>query len=259
MADKLTPKRSLANDPGQDKKSVKRIKKDIDSINKNVSLRTQERIHCIFNENDIHDVKALIIGPKDTPYEGGYFFFTLRFSANYPYQPPTGKMLTLGPSVRFNPNLYECGKICVSTLNTWGKTWTICMSMTTVLCSIQSLMSDKPYINEPGHEGASKDEIDLYNNCVEYYKYKIAIVEMLKKPVPGYEGFLPIMEKEFVKFYPRYKELLKKLEKKHQGKSYTAPSPFTNMSAKCNYKEIVTEVDALYKKLSAKYAPATSK
>ncbi len=36
-------------------------------------------------------------------------------------------MLAGGASVRFNPNLYNCGKVCLSLLGTWqgakGETW----------------------------------------------------------------------------------------------------------------------------------------
>ena len=60
---------------------------------------------------------VLIIGPFDTPYEGGYFHFLLRFPANYPYQSPRVRLLTTGGgAVRFNPNLYQNGKVCLSIL-----------------------------------------------------------------------------------------------------------------------------------------------
>jgi ubiquitin-conjugating enzyme E2 Z len=56
-------------------------------------------------------------GPFDTPYEGGYFYFILRFPPDYPYSPPRVKfMTTAGGTVRFNPNLYADGKVCLSVL-----------------------------------------------------------------------------------------------------------------------------------------------
>ena len=61
-------------------------------------------------------------------------------------------------TVRFNPNLYHDGKVCLSILNTWhgrpeerwnGQT----SSFLQVLVSIQSLiLVSEPYFNEPGYE-----------------------------------------------------------------------------------------------------------
>lgn len=60
--------------------------------------------------------------------------------------------------LRLNPNLYNCGKVCLSLLNTWSGTtkerWTKGVStMLQVLVSIQGLiLNTMPYYNEPGYE-----------------------------------------------------------------------------------------------------------
>jgi ubiquitin-conjugating enzyme E2 Z len=246
---------SIAN-----KKSTKRISKDIKDIINNEVLREQDKIFCIFNDNDIYDVNALIVGPEDTPYQGGFFFFKLRFPDDYPRKPPTAKMQTLSSGVRFNPNLYEEGKVCLSILGTWqGPSWTVCMSMTTVLTSIQSLMSDMPYRNEPGHDKDSDILCHQYNDCVNYHNYRVAIVEMLKNPPELYKQFLPIMEKLFVKNYEKYMKRLLELKGKMQGKHVTAPNPFSNMSANCDYASLEVELINLYDKLSPNYIEEISK
>ena len=78
------------------------------------------------DENDEFIIRALIIGPDDTPYRYGYYFFHLHFSkTNYPFVPPKVTFCTLEKGVRFNPNLYEKGKVCLSIINTWaGEKWT---------------------------------------------------------------------------------------------------------------------------------------
>ena len=59
--------------------------------------------------------------------------------------------------LRLNPNLYNCGKVCLSLLNTWtgnkNEKWMPNMStMLQVLVSIQALiLNQKPYFNEPGY------------------------------------------------------------------------------------------------------------
>jgi Ubiquitin-conjugating enzyme len=57
--------------------------------------------------------------------------------------------------IRFNPNLYQCGKVCLSLLGTWtGPGWQPRKStLLQVLVSIQGLiLVPDPYFNEPGWE-----------------------------------------------------------------------------------------------------------
>lgn len=63
---------------------------------------------------------------------------------------------TGGGQVRFNPNLYNTGKVCLSLLGTWrggGKSeeWNEKSSLLQVLVSIQALIFvEYPFFNEPG-------------------------------------------------------------------------------------------------------------
>jgi ubiquitin-protein ligase len=58
--------------------------------------------------------------------------------------------------IRFNPNLYACGKVCLSLLGTWRgnatENWDAKVStLLQVLVSIQSIiMAEEVYFNEPG-------------------------------------------------------------------------------------------------------------
>lgn len=60
--------------------------------------------------------------------------------------------------LRLNPNLYECGKVCLSLLGTWsGKSTEMWdkknSTMLQVLVSIQALiLNARPFFNEPGYE-----------------------------------------------------------------------------------------------------------
>jgi ubiquitin-protein ligase len=66
------------------------------------------------------ELHAVIAGVADTPYQAGFFHFTLLFPSNYPLAPPRVTLRTTGNgTVRFNPNLYSCGKVCLSILGTW--------------------------------------------------------------------------------------------------------------------------------------------
>ena len=71
---------------------------------------------------------ASIFRPEDTPYTGGVYQFDIYFPPKYPHQAPMVNFRTTGNGVvRFNPNLYHCGKVCLSLLGTWegaqGEQW----------------------------------------------------------------------------------------------------------------------------------------
>jgi baculoviral IAP repeat-containing protein 6 len=64
-------------------------------------------------------------------------------------------LTTGGGSVRFNPNLYPNGKVCLSLLGTWtGPSWNPATStVLQVLVSLQAMVfCAQPYFNEPGYE-----------------------------------------------------------------------------------------------------------
>lgn len=52
-------------------------------------------------------VRCVVTGPQDTPYEGGLFVFDVYFPPGYPNVPPLMVLETTGQGrARFNPNLY---------------------------------------------------------------------------------------------------------------------------------------------------------
>ncbi|KAI3716259.1 hypothetical protein L6452_23476 [Arctium lappa] len=99
-------------------------------------------------------LRAVIIGAEGTPYHDGLFFFDIFFPASYPSVPPLVHYHSGG--LRINPNLYNCGKVCLSLINTWTggpkERWIPGTStMLQVLVSIQGLiLNTNPYFNEPG-------------------------------------------------------------------------------------------------------------
>ena len=104
-----------------------------------------------YDENDLTKAKAMVLGPQGTPYAYGFFFFDIQFPSNYPYAPPKVLFRTGDQRVRFNPNLYVEGKVCLSILGTWqGPGWTSICNLRSVMITIQSLLSNHPITNEPG-------------------------------------------------------------------------------------------------------------
>lgn len=65
-------------------------------------------------------MKALVAGAEGTPYANGLFEYHVYLTDDYPASPPKCNLETTGSgNVRFNPNLYSCGKVCLSLLGTW--------------------------------------------------------------------------------------------------------------------------------------------
>ena len=177
-------------------KTIMRIVQDIYDFNKN----KPEGIYLSIDKQNLMKQYALIIGPKDTPYFGGFFFFEIIYPENYPTNSPQVTLLTIKKNVRFNPNLYECGKVCLSILGTWsGPAWSPVMNIRLILQSIQSLLCSFPIQNEPGFENTKENEITSmeYNQYLIYNTYRIAIIEVLKNKFNVSSLFKKEIEKEF--------------------------------------------------------------
>ncbi|KAI0778812.1 hypothetical protein BD413DRAFT_660998 [Trametes elegans] len=133
-------------------------------------------------------LKIMIAGPEGTPYAGGLFEFDCFIPLEYPHRPPLVHLRTTGRgSVRFNPNLYSDGKVCLSLLGTWPgrpeEQWSPKSTLLQVVVSIQSMiLIDLPYFNEPGCGKADpkKQASVQYNKNIMMQMTRWAIVEWLK-------------------------------------------------------------------------------
>ena len=111
-----------------DSKSIMRILSEISGLKKNLPLNWESSIWIRVAKSHLNMMIVLISGPKDTPYENGLFEFHIYLPSDYPSSPPQVLLKTTGNgSVRFNPNLYSNGKVCLSLLGTWsgtsGESW----------------------------------------------------------------------------------------------------------------------------------------
>ena len=192
--------------------AIKRIGVDMKNFQKGELDKVG--IYCKFNEQDIFKAKILIVGPKDTPYEGGYYFFDLKYPEDYPINPPKVLFRTSGNYIRFNPNLYVDGKVCLSILGTWeGPGWSACHTLNTVLLSIQSLLNENPIHNEPGWENINDSRCHDYNKVLSYSNIKIAVLNMLENPPLGFDVFKDIMLEHLEKNKNYFLEFLEKNSK----------------------------------------------
>ena len=130
-------------------------------------------------------MRFIITGPSNTPYEQGLYLFDLTLPNEFPSKPPLVHFSNHG-SQRFNPNLYNCGKVCLSLLGTWqgekGESWnSLTSSIFQIIVSIQSqILIEEPYFNEPSYEksigtvnGITKSK--SYNDNIRQYNLDYAM------------------------------------------------------------------------------------
>ena len=167
--------------------------------------------------------RALLSGPVDTPYALGLFAFDLFCPPEYPSIAPLVHLATTaGGTVKFNPNLYADGKVCLSLLGTFTLTFIfthshshshsqVCLSLLgtfnagdasekwdsmrsslfQVLVSIQSqILTEEPIVNEPGYDekhlgGAASRE---YNAKLRLHTMRHAMTAQLLRPPAGFEA-----------------------------------------------------------------------
>ncbi|XP_022108193.1 ubiquitin-conjugating enzyme E2 Z-like isoform X2 [Acanthaster planci] len=210
---------------------------------------------CVVPEEDITKVHALITGPFDTPYEGGFFHFLIRFPPDYPIRPPRVKLVTTGEGkVRFNPNLYRNGKVCLSILGTWtGPAWSPAQSLSSVLISIQSLMNDKPYHNEPGFEQERQPgDCERYNDCIRHETIRVAVCDMLERENPVMPKTLgEVMKKSFPEFYEYYMSTV--TEKLHLT-GLSMQDPYGERRGKFQYNTLKLSLEKIKQRLEAEEA-----
>ncbi|KAK7359488.1 hypothetical protein VNO77_01448 [Canavalia gladiata] len=139
------------SEPEKHKNWAKKIQEEWKILEENLP----ETIFVRVSESRMELLRAVIVGPQGTPYHDGLFFFDCLFPSAYPSGPP--KVHYHSGGLRLNPNLYQCGNVCLSLLGTWhgrnSENWIAEKStMLQVLVSIQALiLNEKPFFNEPGY------------------------------------------------------------------------------------------------------------
>ena len=120
-------------------------------------------------DNDMFQWKATILGPSDSPYQGGVFSLTITFPSNYPFQPPNVAFSTK----IYHPNISSKGSICLDIL---GSQWSPALTISKVLLSICSLLTD-PNPDDPLDSGIArtfKTDRTEYNRLAKEWTAKYA-------------------------------------------------------------------------------------
>ena len=228
----------------------KRILKDVINITKNPL--TNQGIYYYHDVGNLYNGYCMIIGPNDTIYGHGFYFFNLKYPKDYPFSPPTVTYETNNHKIRFNPNLYRNGKVCISILNTWhGPQWTSCQSLSTVLLSLVTLLHNKALTNEPGIKETHRD-FKNYNKIIEYSNYNIAFNEVLSKEICV--NYYNIFEDDIKEYIKKNKEIIlndiSKFIKKNQSfNNKVITTGLYGLSCKMEFKKLLETLKSEINKL----------
>ncbi|XP_057317103.1 SUMO-conjugating enzyme UBC9-B-like [Hydractinia symbiolongicarpus] len=169
---------------------VPRIHFSMASINTNNSVNAKERLeeeYKAWQRSHPHGFQAkpsqednaenlllwncAIPGRPKTPWENGLYKLQLKFTKDYPYQPPN---CTFNPPI-FHPNVYPSGKVALSILE---RDWTPQITIKQILLGIQLLLDD-PNFNNP----AQVEAFVLHSQGKHLYEQRVK--EQAKKMTPG--------------------------------------------------------------------------
>jgi ubiquitin-conjugating enzyme E2 Z len=233
------------------KDTINRLIKDVKDIIKHPLI--ENGIYYIHDDVDMMKGYALIIGPEDTPYFSGNYFFELNYPLDYPHSPPKVNYCTNGNRIRFNPNLYTCGKVCISLLNTWrGDQWTSCQSISTVLLTLCTLLCKNSLLNEPGVNNIHRD-ITPYNEIIQYANLDIAICGIINKKdtiyMSFFDNFYIFIKDNFLKNYDKLIEFaeLKNNEFNSETKQFT--TGLYSMTVEINYNIVIEKLKKIKNEL----------
>ena len=222
------------------RETIHRLLSDVKTIMKNPL--NDNGIYYIHDDEDMLKGYAMIVGPSDTPYFGGFYFFKINYPTDYPHSPPKVSYHTNGDNIRFNPNLYKCGKVCVSILNTWrGEQWTSCQTISTLLLTLCTLLCENPLLNEPGVNKLHAD-CEKYKKIIEYKNIEIAMLGMFCKNPNVYNEkfdiFTPFVKEHFFKNIHTVLDFLKKNKKIKE----TIITNMYSMNVFINYESLLEKV-----------------
>ena len=110
---------SISNaSPSQNK--ILRLSQELADLSSSLPCEHTNAIFVRCDKTRIDVINMLVMGSVDTPYSNGAFNFDVYCDDSYPNNPPKMLITTTGHGkIRFNPNLYSCGKVCLSLLGTW--------------------------------------------------------------------------------------------------------------------------------------------
>ena len=143
--------------------SLRRLTKELQEIRKDPPLNISAGP---INDN-LFEWEAVLLGPTETPYEGGVFILNIHIPLDYPMKPPN----ILFKTKIYHPNINSTGAICLDILKS---NWSPSLTLSKLLLSICSLLND-PNCDDPLVPDIAKEYKQNYQlfikNAKEWTQY----------------------------------------------------------------------------------------
>jgi len=148
--------------------TAQRIQKELEN------LKADPPANCSAGpiEDDIFHWQGTLMGPTDSPYEGGVFMMIIKLLADYPFKPPK---VTFETKI-YHPNINSSGGICLDILK---DQWSPALTISKVLISICSLLCD-PNPDDPLVPDIARMYVrdrDKYNRTAQLWTIQYAVPE----------------------------------------------------------------------------------
>nr|XP_050024081.1 ubiquitin-conjugating enzyme E2 Z-like [Dermacentor andersoni]XP_050025083.1 ubiquitin-conjugating enzyme E2 Z-like [Dermacentor andersoni] len=223
--------------------SLLRIKRDIADFNAD----PPPGIFMAPHENDITSLDAIAMGAANTPYEGGFFHFYLECTSEYPLKPPKALFMTTDAGrLKFNEHLYRDGSICLSTLNTFGQTWSPALSLSSLLLSIQSLLCELPKF-------ADEERSKQFEAVIRHETMRVAVCDTVEACFAEKPPFPPALKEKIVE---KFAELYTTYESEVQAKLHLSGTQMEDNwlgnKVTCQYEALLARLRDLKEKIEKK-------
>ncbi len=114
------------------------------------------------NENDLYKWNLTLMGPSDSPFEGGIFNLSVEFPKDYPFKPPKCTFQTK----IYHPNVNSNGSICLDILK---DQWSPKLNIHEVVKGISNLMVN-PNPGDPLVPEIATEYVENKNKYIETAK-----------------------------------------------------------------------------------------
>ena len=143
-------------------------------------IKIADKVSSLWRENDdIYHWRVTMVGPRDTPYEGGLFTITVNFPQDYP---------THGPEFKFKNKIYhlnvdfknDFGHICINSLNEWRTTgkvsgkpgYAVKQALFDIFCLFYNQGIDSPYDDQMAMD--YRDNPEKFNEIAKKWTKEFA-------------------------------------------------------------------------------------
>ena len=167
------------------------------------SIKRNHNIYTVFEKSPnriVTCIKVLIIGPKDTPYQDGFFFFTIKPTCKYPIEPPIIKFRSTDNKVRFHPKIDNNGAVSLEIIDNWNPRFTF----KKILFELKKLFVSNIIRLVPEYKNYPLEDTQKYDEFIKYNTIKYAVIKPLSKIPTGFEDFRKVISIYFDDEYENY-------------------------------------------------------